>query len=75
MSAGDSFVGALVFALASGRTIEDAARYGVAAAASAVTTDATELCRREDMDGFYEQTAVIAPHPEARQVSAMVASQ
>ncbi len=55
VGAGDSFVGALVFALASGWSIENAARYGVAAAASAVTTEATELCRREDVDAFYAQ--------------------
>jgi 6-phosphofructokinase 2 len=57
VGAGDSFVGALVFALASGWTIENAARYGVAAAASAVTTDATELCRRQDVDAYYAQIA------------------
>lgn len=55
VGAGDSFVGALVFALASGWSLENAARYGVAAAASAVTTEATELCRREDVDAFYAQ--------------------
>jgi 6-phosphofructokinase 2 len=53
VGAGDSFVGALVFALANGWTVEEAARYGVAAAASAVTTDATELCRRADANAFY----------------------
>ncbi len=57
VGAGDSFVGALVFALASGWAVEDAARYGVAAAASAVTTEATELCRRQDVEAFYAQIA------------------
>ena len=57
VGAGDSFVGALAFALASGWSIEDAARYGVAAAASAVTTEATELCRRADVEAFYAQMA------------------
>jgi len=55
VGAGDSFVGALAFALASGWTIENATRYGVAAAASAVTTNATELCRRADVEAFYAQ--------------------
>jgi 6-phosphofructokinase 2 len=55
VGAGDSFVAALVFGLASGWPIEDAARYGVAAAAAAVTTEATELCKRETVDAFYTQ--------------------
>lgn len=55
VGAGDSFVGALVYALANGWSIEEAARYGVAAAASAVTTEATELCRRRDVEAFYAQ--------------------
>lgn len=55
VGAGDSFVAALVFGLASGWPIEDAARYGVAAAAAAVTTEATELCKRETVDAFYRQ--------------------
>lgn len=71
VGAGDSFVGALVFALANGRSIEDAARYGVAAAASAVTTDATELCRRADVDAFYLKTRVVGPELDAHQGSTM----
>ncbi len=55
VGAGDSFVAALVFALASGWSMTDAARYGVAAAASAVTTDATELCHRPDVDAYFAQ--------------------
>lgn len=55
VGAGDSFVAALVFGLASGWSLEDAARYGVAAAAAAVTTEATELCKRETVDAFYAQ--------------------
>ena len=35
--------------------MKNAARYGVAAAASAVTTEATELCRRQDVDAYYAQ--------------------
>lgn len=55
VGAGDSFVAALVFGLASGWPLENAARYGVAAAAAAVTTEATELCKRETVDAFYTQ--------------------
>lgn len=62
VGAGDSFVAALVFGLASGWPLEDAARYGVAAAAAAVTTEATELCKRETVDAFYAQIGgVLAP--------------
>jgi 6-phosphofructokinase 2 len=53
VGAGDSFVAALVFGLSNGWPLEDAARYGVAAAAAAVTTEATELCRREMVDAFF----------------------
>ncbi|MEQ1769539.1 MAG: 1-phosphofructokinase family hexose kinase [Devosia sp.] len=45
VGAGDSFVGALTLSLAEGSTVLKAARHGVAAAAAAVTTEATELCK------------------------------
>jgi 6-phosphofructokinase 2 len=61
VGAGDSFVAALTLGLARGWPVEKAARYGVAAAASAVTTDATELCKRMDTDRYYaELTSVPA---------------
>lgn len=44
VGAGDSYVGALTLGLARGWSLEDANRFGVAAAASAVTKEATELC-------------------------------
>jgi 6-phosphofructokinase 2 len=53
VGAGDSFVAALALGLARGWRVEDAARFGVAAAAAAVTTEATELCRRSDAERFY----------------------
>lgn len=55
VGAGDSFVGALVLGLAKGWQLEDACRYGVAAAASAVTTPATELCRRTDTERLFRE--------------------
>jgi 6-phosphofructokinase 2 len=55
VGAGDSFVAALTFGLADGWVLDEAARYGVAAAAAAVTTEATELCKRETVDTFYAQ--------------------
>lgn len=57
VGAGDSFIGALTLGLANGWALEDASRYGVAAAASAVTTEATALCRRSQTESFFEQIA------------------
>jgi 6-phosphofructokinase 2 len=54
VGAGDSMVGALTLALARGRPIEDAVRYGAAAGAAAVMTPGTELCSRTDVDRLYE---------------------
>jgi 6-phosphofructokinase 2 len=55
VGAGDSFVAALTFGLANGWPLPEAARYGVAAAAAAVTTEATQLCQRETVEAFYTQ--------------------
>ncbi|MCR4264611.1 1-phosphofructokinase family hexose kinase [Nitratireductor sp. ZSWI3] len=49
VGAGDSFLGAMIWALAEGRETERAFRLGVAAGAAAVMTPGTELCRREDV--------------------------
>lgn len=53
VGAGDSFLAAMTWGLASGRDIEDAFRLGVAAGTAAVTTPGTELCRREDVERFF----------------------
>lgn len=58
VGAGDSFVGAYVLAVAEGATLEDALTRGVAAAGAAVTTDATELCRPEDVAALYAQASL-----------------
>lgn len=55
VGAGDSFVAALTFGLASGWPVEEAARYGVAAAAATMTTEATELCHRDTVNAFFAQ--------------------
>lgn len=55
VGAGDSFVAALTYGLANGWTLEEAAGYGVAAAAAAVTTEATQLCQRETVDALFAQ--------------------
>ncbi len=53
--AGDSFLGAMVFALASGRAPADAFRLGVAAGSATVLTPGTGLCRRADVERIYEE--------------------
>ncbi len=50
VGAGDSFMAALVLSLARGEDVVDAARLGVAAAAAALLTPGSELCRREDVE-------------------------
>jgi 6-phosphofructokinase 2 len=55
VGAGDSMVGGLVFALAQGRSLTEAARMAVAAGAAAVTTEGTDLCHREDVERLYER--------------------
>jgi len=53
--AGDSFLGAAIFALANGDSLEDATRLGVAAAAATIKTEGTSLSRREDIVALREQ--------------------
>ena len=62
VGAGDSFVGALTLGLSRGWSLEDASRLGVAAAASAVTTEATELCKRESTEQYFAD--IVAEGPE-----------
>lgn len=52
VGAGDSFVGAMVWALASGRSCEDALRYGVAAGSATLLSPGTELCSRAEVERF-----------------------
>ena len=60
VGAGDSMVGGIVMALASGRPLVDAVRFGVAAGSAAVMTAGTELCRKDDCWRLYEQTTLSA---------------
>lgn len=57
VGAGDSFVGALALALSRDWPVARAVRFGVAAAAAAVTTEATELCHRADAERYFEHLA------------------
>ena len=56
VGAGDSYVAALTLALSRGWSLEAANRYGVAAAASAVTGEATELCSHEGTEDLFKLT-------------------
>lgn len=57
VGAGDSFLGAMVWALSEGKATADAFRFGIAAGAAAVMTPGTELCRREDALALFEGMA------------------
>jgi 6-phosphofructokinase 2 len=54
VGAGDSFVGAMVWSLIEGNSIEEAFRLGVSAGAATALTAGTELCRRSDVLSLYE---------------------
>ena len=53
VGAGDSFVGGLVLKLARGAPLREACAYAVAAAASAVTSPATELCDAVQTERYF----------------------
>ena len=55
VGAGDSMVGAIVFALERGWSLTDAVRLGVAAGAATLMTPGTELCRREDVERLFRE--------------------
>jgi 6-phosphofructokinase 2 len=64
VGAGDSFVGAMVWALAQGRPVEEAFAYGIAAGAATAMTTGTELCRRADVERLYGEVAPLLPRRE-----------
>ncbi len=49
VGAGDSFLGAMLWALASGRSQAEAFRWGVAAGSASLMVHGTELCRRDEV--------------------------
>jgi 6-phosphofructokinase 2 len=55
VGAGDSFLAAMTFGLAQGRTPEESFALGVAAGTAAVLTLSTQPCRRADVDRMYER--------------------
>ena len=54
VGAGDSMLGAIVQALADGRSVDAAVRQGVAAGTATVMRPGTELCHREDVQRLLE---------------------
>lgn len=60
VGAGDSFVAGLVLAMAQGKDRSAALTLGSAAAAAAVMTPATDLCRAEDLAGLLPQVDVLS---------------
>ena len=60
VGAGDSFVAAFVLALARQQPADAALAFGSAAAAAAVMTDATHLCRLEDVERLLPQCTAVA---------------
>lgn len=53
VGAGDSMLGAIVHALAEGRELGEAVRYGAAAGAATVMRPGTQLCRREEVERLF----------------------
>jgi 6-phosphofructokinase 2 len=60
VGAGDSMLGAIVFSLCRGRSIAEAVRFGVAAAAASIQNPGTRLFRREDAERLAASLAVPA---------------
>ena len=58
VGAGDSFVGGYILALARGQSEAEALAQGVAAAAAAVMSAATELCRAKDVARLLPEAVV-----------------
>lgn len=57
--AGDSFVGAMVWALAQGMRADDAMRYGVAAGSAALLSTGTALCSKADMERLLDDVHLL----------------
>ena len=59
IGAGDSFVGAMVWALARGLELKTAFRYGVAASSAALLSKGTGLSLSEDVARLYGDVRLI----------------
>jgi 6-phosphofructokinase 2 len=63
VGAGDSFLGAMVWALASGLSIEESFRHGVAGGSAALLAPGTQLCRAADARSLFERVVLKALNP------------
>jgi len=59
IGAGDSFVGAMVWALSKGHDLPDAFKYGVAGATAALLSTGTGLCQPEDVSRLYASVSLV----------------
>ncbi len=53
VGAGDSMVAGIIFYLLKGKSIQEAARFGVACGTAATMNPGTELCKKEDAERLY----------------------
>jgi len=60
VGAGDSFLGGLIWSVASGHPVETALRYAMAAGSAALLAPGTELCRRDDVERLVNDVTVQA---------------
>ena len=58
VGAGDSFLGAMIWALTSGHALDEAFRYGVAAGSAALLVPGTELSRSEDIERLVQHVEI-----------------
>jgi 6-phosphofructokinase 2 len=61
IGAGDSFVGGFIWALSRAATLDDAARYGLAAASAALLSEGTGLCEATAVAAMYRRVCDAAP--------------
>ena len=58
VGAGDSFLGAMVWALNSSHSLPEALRYGIAAGSAAVLAPGTGLCSKDDVKRLLAEVKV-----------------
>jgi 6-phosphofructokinase 2 len=59
VGAGDSFLGAMVWSLANGDSLDTTLRYGIAAGSAALLSPGTELCQPSDVHRFFSKAIVV----------------
>jgi len=72
VGAGDSFLGAMLFSMACGDTMEESFHHAVAAASAALLAPGTQLCNPEQLRDLYEHVVVerLRRGPQIRRGSA-----